>query len=257
MGARHHHRNAQLCRVVKSQARCKDRHGGLSLRLMGAGLTPARIFHRWFSPTMMIIPPTPQNIQRAAERIKNGGVIAYPTETVYGLGADPYRTEAVQKIFIAKGREETKGIILLIRGATDLATLVRAISPTAQTLIRTFWPGPLTLVFKARPDLPPALLGGRDTIALRHSSSPIAAQLLTALGGPLTSTSANRSGTPPARSAYDAQNALGDHLDLILDGGPAASETPSTLVDVSADRALLLREGAVSVRELSACVPLH
>ena len=205
----------------------------------------------------MIIPPTPQNIQRAAERIKNGGVIAYPTETVYGLGADPYRTEAVQKIFTAKGREETKGIILLIRGATDLATLVRAVSPTAQTLIRAFWPGPLTLVFKARPDLPPALLGGRDTIALRHSSSPIAAQLLTALGGPLTSTSANRSGTPPARSAYDAQNALGDRLDLILDGGPSASETPSTLVDVSADRALLLREGAVSVRELSACVPLH
>ena len=205
----------------------------------------------------MIIPPTPQNIQRAAERIKNGGLIAYPTETVYGLGADPYRGEAVQKIFTAKGREETKGIILLIRGATDLATLVRAVSPTAQTLIRTFWPGPLTLVFKARPDLPSALLGGRDTIALRHSSSPIAAQLLAALGGPLTSTSANRSGTPPARSAYDAQNALGDRLDLILDGGPSASETPSTLVDVSADRALLLREGAVSVRELSACVPLH
>ncbi len=205
----------------------------------------------------MIIPPTPQNIRRAAERIKNGGLIAYPTETVYGLGADPYRTEAMQKIFTAKGREETKGIILLIRGADDLATLVRAVSPTAQTLIRAFWPGPLTLVFKARPDLPPALLGGRDTIALRHSSSPIAAQLLTALGGPLTSTSANRSGTPPARSADDAQNALGDHLDLILDGGPSASETPSTLVDVSADRALLLREGAVSVRELSACVSLH
>lgn len=205
----------------------------------------------------MIIPPTPQNIQRVAERIKNGGLIAYPTETVYGLGADPYRTEAVQKIFTAKGREETKGIILLIRGADDLPTLVRAVSPTAQTLIRAFWPGPLTLIFKARPDLPSALLGGRDTIALRHSSSPIAAQLLTALGGPLTSTSANRSGTPPARSADDAQNALGDHLDLILDGGPSASETPSTLVDVSADRALLLREGAVSVRELSACVSLH
>lgn len=205
----------------------------------------------------MIIPSTPQNIQRAAERIKNGGLIAYPTETVYGLGADPYRGEAIQKIFVAKGREETKGIILLIRGATDLATLVRAVSPTAQTLIRAFWPGPLTLVFEARPELPPALLGGRGTIALRHSSSPIAAQLLTALGGPLTSTSANRSGTPPARSAYDVQNALGDHLDLILDGGPSANATSSTLVDVSADRAVLLREGAVSVRELGACVPLH
>ena len=205
----------------------------------------------------MIALPTPQNIQRATEQIKNGGLIAYPTETVYGLGADPYRREAMQKIFIAKGREETKGIILLIRGAADLATLVRAISPTAQTLIRAFWPGPLTLVFRARPDLPPALLGGRDTIALRHSSSPIAAQLLTALGGPLTSTSANRSNTPPARSAYEVQNALGDHLDLILDGGPSVSTTPSTLVDVSADRAILLREGVVSVSELRTCIPLH
>ena len=202
----------------------------------------------------MITPPTPQNIQRAAEQIKNGGLIAYLTETVYGLGADPYRREAMQKIFIAKGREETKGIILLIRGADDLATLVLPISPTAQTLIRAFWPGPLTLIFKANPNLPPLLRGERDTIALRHSSSPIAAQLLTALGGPLTSTSANRSGTPPARSAHEVQNALGDHLDLILDGGPSASTTPSTLVDVSTHRTLLLREGAVSVRDLSACI---
>ena len=204
----------------------------------------------------MIALPTPQNINQAAEIVKNGGLIAYPTETVYGLGADPYNAEAIQKIFIAKGRAEDKGIILLIRGVDDLSTLVRAVSPTAQMLIDAFWPGPLTLVFRANPDLSPALLGGRDTVALRHSSSPIATQLLTSLGGPLTSTSANRSAEPPGRSASEVQNALGEHLDLILDGGPSDSTLPSTLVDVSTDRAILLREGAIPVRKLRAHISL-
>lgn len=203
--------------------------------------------HRFLT---MIALPTPQNINQAADIIKNGGLIAYPTETVYGLGADPYNDEAVQKIFTAKGRAEDKGIILLIRGVDDLSTLVRVVSPTAQILIEAFWPGPLTLVFRANRDLSPTLLGGRDTIALRHSSSPIATQLLSALGGPLTSTSANRSTKPPARSACEVENALGDHLDLILDGGPSDSTLPSTLVDVSTDRAILLREGAIPAQKL-------
>ncbi len=198
----------------------------------------------------MIGLPTPQNINQAADIIKNGGLIAYPTETVYGLGADPHNAEAIQKIFTAKGRAEDKGIILLIRGVDDLSTLVHTVSPTAQILIEVFWPGPLTLVFRANRDLSPALLGGRDTIALRHSSSSVATQLLTALGGPLTSTSANRSAEPPARSAYEVENALGDHLDLILDGGPSDTTLPSTLVDVSSDRAILLREGAIPAQKL-------
>ena len=202
----------------------------------------------------MIVLPTPQNINQAADIIKNGGLIAYPTETVYGLGADPHNDEAVQRIFTAKGRAEDKGIILLIRGVDDLSALVRVVSPTAQILIEAFWPGPLTLVFRANRGLSPALLGGRDTIALRHSSSPIATQLLTTLGGPLTSTSANRSTEPPAHSASEVQNALGEHLDLILDGGPSDSTLPSTLVDVSTDRAILLREGAVSAQKLRAYI---
>ncbi len=204
----------------------------------------------------MIALPTLQNINQAADIIKNGGLIAYPTETVYGLGADPYNSEAIQKIFTAKGRAEDKGIILLIRGADDLSRLICNISPTAQILIETFWPGPLTLVFRANRDLPPALLGGRGTVALRHSSSPIATQLLTAFSGPLTSTSANRSTEPPARSACEVENALGDHLDLILDGGPSASAIPSTLVDVSSDRAILLREGAIPVQKLRSHIHL-
>ena len=198
----------------------------------------------------MIALPTPQNINQAANIIKNGGLIAYPTETVYGLGADPHNAEAIQKIFTAKGRAEDKGIILLIRGVDDLSTLVHTVSPTAQILIEVFWPGPLTLVFRANRDLSPALRGGRDTIALRHSSSSVASRLLFALGGPLTSTSANRSTEPPARSACEVENALGDHLDLILDGGPSDTTLPSTLVDVSSDRVILLREGAIPAQKL-------
>ncbi len=204
----------------------------------------------------MIALPTPQNINQAADIIKNGGLIAYPTETVYGLGADPHNTEAIQKIFTAKGRAEDKGIILLIRGPDDLSALVSTVSPTAQILIEAFWPGPLTLVFRANPDLSPALLGGRDTVALRHSSSPIATELLTALGGPLTSTSANRSAEPPARSATEVENTLGDYLDLILDGGLSDSTLPSTLVDVSTDSATLLREGAIFAQKLRAHIYL-
>ena len=205
----------------------------------------------------MIALPTPQNINQAANIIKNGGLIAYPTETVYGLGADPHNAEAIQKIFTAKGRAEDKGIILLIRGVDDLSTLVHTVSPTAQILIEVFWPGPLTLVFRANRDLSPALLGGRDTIALRHSSSSVASRLLFALGGPITSTSANRSTEPPARSACEVENALGDHLDLILDGGPSDTTLPSTLVDVSTDRAILLREGAIPAQKLRAHIHIE
>jgi len=190
--------------------------------------------------------PSPENIHRAAQCVRDGGVIAYPTETVYGLGANPFHPQAVARIFDIKGRDAGKGLILLVRGRDDLTTLVAEIPACAETLINAFWPGPLTLVFRARPDLPPALLGGRDTVALRHSDHPIAGQLLNAFGGPLTSTSANRSGQPPAQSALEASAALGDALDFILDGGPSVDHRPSTLLDVSKTPCILLREGRIA-----------
>ena len=205
----------------------------------------------------MILSPAPPNILQAVHVIKQGCLIAYPTETVYGLGADPFNIDAIARIFAAKGRAADQSILLLIRNNIDLAKLTTEIPPIAETLINTFWPGPLTLVFKAHPDLPAPLLGGRKTIALRHSSSPVASNLLQNLGSPLTSTSANRSGQPPARSATEVQNTLGDHLDLILDGGPSASTAPSTLVDISTDRAILLREGAISRQTLRKHIPIH
>lgn len=205
----------------------------------------------------MILSPTPPNTLQAASVVKQGGLIAYPTETVYGLGADPFNKDAIARIFATKGRAKDQSILLLIRDNADLCKLTTEIPPIAEILMNTFWPGPLTLVFKAHPDLPATLLGNRKTVALRHSSSPIASDLLTALGGPLTSTSANRSGEPPCRSATEVQNALGDHLDLILDGGPAINTVPSTLVDISTDRAILLRKGAISAQTLQKHIHLH
>lgn len=188
---------------------------------------------------------------QAADRIRSGGVIAYPTETVYGLGADPFNPSAFNRIFALKGRESEKGLILLIRGRRDLDALVEDISRAAEVLMEAFWPGPLTLVFPASPHLPNHLLGSTSTIALRISDAPVASSLLQYVGGTLTSTSANRSGRPPARNAREALDDLGSDVDLILDGGTARDPRPSTLVDVSVPQPQILRPGRIAESEIS------
>lgn len=199
----------------------------------------------------MILTPTPDHIKKAVDCVQNGGLIAYPTETVYGLGVDPFNTQALARIFTAKGRSAQKALITLLRHQSDLATLTAEIPPFAEQIINAFWPGPLTLIFKAHPKLPNELLGGRDTIALRHSSTPIAQTLVEQLGGPLTSTSANISEHPPAQSAQEVQTQLGKHLDLILDGGPSPQSLPSTLLDMSKDKPQILRMGVITQEQLA------
>ncbi len=195
-------------------------------------------------------------IVRTADRIRSGGVVVYPTETVYGLGADPFNPVAFERIFSLKGREAEKGLILLIRGRRDLDALVADIPRAAEDLMDAFWPGPLTLVFPASPRLPDHLLGSRSTIALRMSDAPVASSLLRHAGGPLTSTSANRSGRPPARSAREALDTLGGDVDLILDGGTAPDSRPSTLVDVSVPQPRILRPGRVSETDINRVLSL-
>ncbi len=184
-------------------------------------------------------------IVQAADLIRSGGVIVYPTETVYGLGADPFNHHAFDRIFSLKGRETEKGLILLIRGRQDLDALVADIPRSAEILIREFWPGPLTLVFPAAPGLPEHLTRPASTIALRMSDAPVASALLHHVGGPITSTSANRSGKPPARSARQAADVIGHRVDVILDGGESSDPRPSTLVDVSGRRPKILRPGRI------------
>ena len=193
-----------------------------------------------------ILPAVPTHLADAAFRVRNGGVIVYPTETVYGLGADPFNPSALSRVFSVKQREAGKALILLIRGPEDLRRLVAKIPQNARTLMETFWPGPLTLVFKAAANLPEALPGPGATVALRLSDAPIVRDLLDRVGGPITSTSANLSGRCPARSAEEAAAQLDDRVDLILDGGLLPDTGPSTIVRVTGRKADVIRAGRIS-----------
>ena len=180
--------------------------------------------------------------------------MGYPTETVYGLGADPFDRGAVNRIFRIKGRDPGKPISLLIPDVDTLEDIVQEVPALGRELMDRFWPGPLTLVLKASPHLPEELLSGGDSIAVRISSHPIAAALLRKLGGPLTATSANRSDQAPCRSAAEVARIFGDELDLVVDGGPSRTDRPSSIVDVSSGHTVLLREGAVAAEEMEQVV---
>ncbi len=198
-----------------------------------------------------ILQAGPEGIAAAAECIRSGGVVVYPTETVYGIAVDPANPAAVDRAYGLKGRDARKGLILLVRGMADVDHLVSRVSDDAHSLIRAFWPGPLTLVFRAGDGLPPSLPAPDRTVALRASGSPLCASLVAAVAGPVTSTSANRSGHPPALSANEALNAFGDEVDLILDGGPASNPVPSTLVDLTVSPPSVLREGPISAEAVA------
>lgn len=198
--------------------------------------------------------PDPEALRAAAEAVRRGGVIAYPTETVYGLDADPSCEAAVGRVFDLKGRDAAKALILLIRGDLDLPRVASEVPETARRLMAAFWPGPLTLVLKAAPHLPKTLLGGGGAVAVRVSSHPIARAITDLVGGPITSTSANRSGRPPARSAAEASDIFGDEIDLIVDGGPSPDDRPSTVLDVSGDLPQFVREGRIGRGEVERVV---
>jgi L-threonylcarbamoyladenylate synthase len=182
--------------------------------------------------------------------IRAGGVIAYPTDTVYGLGADPRNIDAVKALFAIKGREAGQPILLLIGDASAVADWASEITPAAERLMKKFWPGPLTLVFKSKPDVFAELTGGTGTIGLRVPGSEATRQLLKYLGTALTGTSANISGRPSLRTAQEASEEIGGRIDLVLDGGSAEDGNTSTVVDVSSDRPKVIREGAIASKDI-------
>ncbi|MEK6744780.1 MAG: L-threonylcarbamoyladenylate synthase [Nitrospirota bacterium] len=184
---------------------------------------------------------------RCADVIKAGGVIAYPTDTYYGLGADPRDPCAVSKVFEIKGRMADQPILLLLCDRSEVAAWTSAILPSAERLMARFWPGPLTLVFTARPDILPELTGGTGTIGLRVPGNEVTRALLRQAGNALTGTSANRSGSSSLRTAEEVMRHLGDRLDLVLDGGDLDADRPSTVVDVTAEPPRVIRTGAVDV----------
>jgi len=189
--------------------------------------------------------PEAEKIRRAAEVVRRGGVIAYPTETVYGLGADAFDPEAVGRVYQIKGRDLGKAILLIAAELQGVEELVEEIPPVARRLMEKFWPGPLTLVFRASARVPKELLGEGRTIGVRIPGSRLCRELVREAGVPLTSTSANRSGQPNPRKADEVLRALGESIDLVLDGGPTPSAVPSTVVEVSSGEARLVRPGAI------------
>jgi L-threonylcarbamoyladenylate synthase len=193
-----------------------------------------------------------QRIAEAAALLRGGGIVAYPTETFYGLGALASHHGALERLAAAKLRPEGKPLPLL---AGDLAQVERVASlaaPLARHLAGRFWPGPLTLVLPAAPDLDPLVTAGDDTVAIRIPGSEVARALALAAGGALVSTSANLSGEPPPAEAGALAEALRSRLDGVLDGGPTPGGLPSTIVAVSGNTLRCVREGAVPWSEVEA-----
>jgi len=187
---------------------------------------------------------------RCRDVIRSGGVIAFPTDTFYGLGADPRNAAAIERLFVIKGRAADQPILLLLPDAAAVRAWASSVTAEAERLMARFWPGPLTLVFSARPDVLPQLTAGTGRIGLRVPGSEMARSLLAYLESALTGTSANRAGGPDPRSPGDVLGQLGDRIDLVLDGGPAIGERPSTIVDVTGGRPRIIRQGAIAEETL-------
>ena len=193
----------------------------------------------------------------AAEVVKDGGVVAYPTETFYALGADPAQPKAIESVLNAKGRSDTnKPLLLLIATLNDLPNWISRFPSSFDQLVAHFWPGPLTLVLPARAGLPDALVGPGSGIAVRLTSHPIALALIRACATALTGTSANRTDAPPCHDADSVRNTLGNDLDAIVDGGITVGGKPSTILDLVNDRPKILRHGAIEDKALARVVRL-
>ena len=186
-----------------------------------------------------------RSVTLAAQTILDGGVIVYPTETIYGLGANALEPKIVDKVYRIKQRPKSNPILVLIPNRLSLEELVTGIPDAAEILMDKFWPGPLTIVFKASPIVSPILTAGSGKIGVRLSSDEFCRELLSICKIPITSTSANLSGEPNPDSIGIINKQVLDSVDLVVDAGKLTSQTPSTVVDVTKGKVELLREGAV------------
>lgn len=202
-------------------------------------------------------PKTPDDeaIDVASDVIGRGGLVAFPTETVYGLGADALNSEAVKRIFDAKGRPATNPLIVHVASIDRARGLAADWPDAAQRLARAFWPGPLTMVVRRSPQVPDEVCAGLDTVALRMPAHPVARALIETSGCPLAAPSANRYTELSPTTAEHVRRGLGRRVDLILDGGPTSVGLESTLVSVVQTPITLLRPGMIDRRQLSAVVP--
>src|SRR5919199_1388466 len=205
-------------------------------------------------PTVRVDPHSPDVgvIRRAADLLRAGELVAFPTETVYGLGANALDEGAVRKIFEAKGRPSYNPLIVHVSSAADVSRVAAAWPESAQRLAERFWPGPLTLVLPKRSEVPDAVTAGLGSVAVRVPAHPVALALLRAAGVPVAAPSANRSTEVSPTMAPHVEKSLGKRVALIVDGGPTTVGIESTVVDLSGERPVLLRPGAISGLELGA-----
>jgi len=193
-------------------------------------------------------------ISRAAHILKQGGTVAFPTETVYGLGADALDPAAVLKIFEAKGRPADNPLIVHIASMDSLDKIATDIPPIAFELMDAFWPGPLTLVLMRKSAVPNITTGGLDTVAVRMPDNPVALALIKEAGTPLAAPSANTSGRPSPTTAGHVISDLSGRIDAVIDGGAVEVGVESTVLDVTYDVPVILRPGGVGVEEIKKCV---
>jgi L-threonylcarbamoyladenylate synthase len=208
------------------------------------------------SPQTFVIRVSPRAPQKrliltAAEVLRRGGLVAFPTETVYGLGADASNADAVKQIFAAKGRPPDNPIIVHVASASDLDRLTDRVPQQARRLMDRFWPGPLTLILPKSAEVPEDVTGGLDTVAVRMPRNKIALALITALGRPVAAPSANLSGRPSGTTAGHVLADFAGKIDMILDGGPVTVGVESTVLDLSRKPPAILRPGAVTPEDLA------
>jgi len=198
----------------------------------------------------MILIDSAETRERAKEVVASGGVIAFRTDTFYGLGADPFNRDALRAIKALKGRDDGKPILVVIGDASEAERFIAGRTRLFEFISERHWPGALTLVLKARRDAPEELTAGSGTVGVRLPSDKDVRDFVRACGGALTATSANLAGDSPARTATDVARSFPSGLNLIIDGGEAQGDKPSTVLDVSGTTPRLIREGAVSRRQL-------
>lgn len=205
---------------------------------------------------VILDPSAPHGIEWTAERLRDGGVVSFPTDTVYALAASLSHPGALARIFEIKGRPDDKPLPVLLASPADVRDVSTAVDDAVIALASRFWPGPLTVVVPARASLPPEVLGrdpdGRPTVGVRVPAHFLAIDVIGRAGGAVAATSANRSGQAPARSAAEVAAHLGDGYDLLLDGGIAPGGVPSTVIAVHGDRLEVLREGEIARETLEA-----
>lgn len=197
---------------------------------------------------MKILKTTKTSITVAAQIVRRGGVVVYPTETVYGLGCDPFNVEAVKRVLKVKGNR-SKPLPILAASILD-SDKVAFVPKNGNRLAARFWPGPLTMIFPKKPNLPDVVTFGWDSVGLRIPDNDVALQLIRLSGGLLIGSSANKTGKEPPKDVQEISVELKEMVDVILDGGAVCQGMPSTVADLTSERPIILRKGPISLKEI-------